>query len=386
MVSLKPLAEQVIVITGASSGIGLVTARQAARAGARVVLAARNVEALKQLEDEINGRGGAALAVPTNVGDEYDMERLAQAAVQAFGRFDTWINNAGVSIFGRIMDVSTRDMRRMFETNFWGVVYGSRAAVRHFSERREPGAVINVGSFFGDRATPVQSIYAASKFAVHGFTDALRMELEADGLPVSVTLIHPGRIDTPYNEHAQSYMKRQPAHHGMIYAPEAVADAILFAAAHPKRDLFVGSQAKVAAVIGGIAPRLTDLIMERIMFHNQVSATRRSRRREESALHQAGYGLHERGTHEGFVRGRSLYVQATKRPLLTALALACGGAAVAALAGRRGRQERGESRRDTVRPRPRQAPAMRQAPAETPRRAPYGRPNGAGMPEVPASY
>jgi NADP-dependent 3-hydroxy acid dehydrogenase YdfG len=283
MVSLKPLAEQVIVITGASSGIGLVTARMAARAGARVVLAARNVEALKALEDEINGRGGAAYAAPTNVGDEYDMERLAQAAVQRFGRFDTWVNNAGVSIFGRVMDVSTKDMRRMFETNFWGVVYGSRAAVRHFSERREPGALINVGSFFGDRATPVQSTYAASKFAVHGFTDALRMELEADGLPVSVTLIHPGRIDTPYNEHAQSYMRRQPAHHGMIYAPEAVADAILFAAAHPKRDLFVGSQAKVAAVIGGIAPRLTDRIMERIMFHNQVSATRPSPARARRA-------------------------------------------------------------------------------------------------------
>jgi NAD(P)-dependent dehydrogenase (short-subunit alcohol dehydrogenase family) len=336
MVSLKPLAEQVVVITGASSGIGLVTARMAARAGAKVVLAARNVEALKSLEDEINGGRGEAYAVPTNVGDEYDVERLAQAAIQRFGRFDTWVNNAGISIFGRIMDVSTKDMRRMFETNFWGVVYGSRAAAKHFAERREPGAIINVGSFFGDRATPVQSTYSASKFALHGFTDALRMELEADGMPVSVTLIHPGRIDTPYNEHARSYMKRQPAHHGMIYAPEAVADAILFAASHPKRDMFVGSQAKMAAVIGGIAPRLTDWIMERIMFRNQVSATRPSRGREDNALYEPGYGLHERGTHEGFVRGRSLYVQATKRPLVTALALLGAGLAAGAVMRSRG--------------------------------------------------
>jgi NAD(P)-dependent dehydrogenase (short-subunit alcohol dehydrogenase family) len=371
MVSLKPLAEQVIVITGASSGIGLVTARQAARAGAKVVLAARNVEALKELEAEINAGRGEAYAVPTNVGDEYDVERLAQAAIQRFGRFDTWVNNAGISIFGRIMDVSTKDMRRMFETNFWGVVYGSRAAVKHFNERREPGAIVNVGSFFGDRATPVQSIYSASKFALHGFTDALRMELEADGRPVSVTLIHPGRIDTPYNEHARSYMKHQPAHHGMIYAPEAVADAILFAASHPKRDMFVGSQAKVAAVIGGIAPRLTDLIMERIMFRNQVSTTRPSRGREDNALYEAGYGLHERGNHEGFVRGRSLYVQATKRPVMTALALL--GAGIAATAMMRSRS--GSSRRQAQhwQPQPERVPERHSEHYPRPQRDPQPR-------------
>jgi NAD(P)-dependent dehydrogenase (short-subunit alcohol dehydrogenase family) len=396
MVSLKPLAEQVIVITGASSGIGLVTARMAARAGAKVVLAARNVEALKQLEAEINGGRGEAYAVPTNVGDEYDVERLAQAAIQRFGRFDTWVNNAGVSIFGRVADVSTKDMRRMFETNFWGVVYGSRAAVKHFAERREPGAIVNVGSFLGDRATPVQSTYSASKFAVHGFTDALRMELEADGLPVSVTLIHPGRIDTPYNEHARSYMKQQPAHHGMIYAPEAVADAILFAAEHPKRDLYVGSQAKVAAVLGGIAPRLTDFIMERTMFRNQVSATRRSRSRDDNALYQPGYGLQERGTHEGFVRGRSLYVEATKRPLVTALALLGAGLAASALVSRKASAGR---RRQAWQPQARSVPERhselhlqpeasrphreeRPRPANTPKQEPRGngsvppRPNG----------
>ncbi len=384
MVSLKPLAEQVIVITGASSGIGLVTARMAARAGARVVLAARNVEALKQLEDEINGRGGAAYAVPTNVGDEYDVERLAQAAVQRFGRFDTWVNNAGVSIFGRIVDVSTKDMRRMFETNFWGVVYGSRAAVRHFAERGEPGAIVNVGSFFGDRATPVQSIYSASKFALHGFTDALRMELEADALPVSVTLIHPGRIDTPYNEHAHSYMKQEPTHHGMIYPPEAVADAILFAAVHPKRDLFVGSQAKLAAVIGNVAPRLTDWIMERTMFRNQLSTTRPSHRREDSALYEAGVGLRERGTHEGFVRGRSLYVQATKRPMLTALALL--GAGLAAGAALRSRGGAARRKADSWQPQAQPVPERHSTVRATPpaARPPGERPMPENTPKQPA--
>src|SRR4051794_13854977 len=184
MVRLQPLSEQVVVVTGASSGIGLVTARMAARQGARVVLAARNGEALGQLAEEIAGQGGRALAVVTDVGREEDVARLAEAAVAAFGGFDTWVNNAGVSIFGSCEEVAIPDMKRMFDTNFWGVVYGSRAAVAHFKERGRPGALINVGSFFGDRATPVQSTYCASKHALHGWTEALRMELEAEGAPV----------------------------------------------------------------------------------------------------------------------------------------------------------------------------------------------------------
>ncbi len=149
------------------------------------------------------------------------------------------------------MDVSIPDMKRMFDTDFWGVVYGSRAAANHYQQRGSAGALINVGSFLGDRAVAVQSTYSAAKHAVHGWTDALRMELEADKAPVSVTLIHPGRIDTPYNEHARSYMPNQPAHRGMIYPPEAVAEAILYAAEHPKRDMFVGLQAKLLAILGG---------------------------------------------------------------------------------------------------------------------------------------
>src|SRR3712207_4933576 len=123
-------------------------------------------------------------------------------------------------MFGYLEDVSVRDMRRVFDTVFWGVVHGSREAVRHFRERGGPGALINVGSFFGDRATPLQSTYSSAKFAVHGFTEALRVELAAEKAPVSVTLVHPGRIDTPYNDHAQSYMDRVPAHRGMVYPPE----------------------------------------------------------------------------------------------------------------------------------------------------------------------
>ncbi|WP_202910414.1 SDR family oxidoreductase [Hymenobacter sediminis] len=332
---LKPLHQQTIVITGASSGIGLVTARMAARKGARVVLAARNADAIRQLAEEINSQGGHALAVPTDVGNEEDMARLAAAATAEFGGFDTWVNNAGVSIFGHCDEVSIPDMKRMFDTNYWGVVYGSRLAVQHYKRRHEPGALINIGSFFGDRATPVQSTYCASKHALHGWTNALRMELEVEKAPVSVTLIHPGRIDTPYNEHAQSYFEHQVAHRGMVYPPEAVADAILFAAAHPRRDMYVGFQAKALTLAGHLAPRIMDKVMEALIYPTQIDPKRPSRNSETSALHQAGYGLQERGSHEGWFRSGSLYVQAEKHPLLAAAAVAGLGTAAWMLTKRR---------------------------------------------------
>jgi hypothetical protein len=248
----------------------------------------------------------------------------------------------------------------MFDTTYWGVVHGSLAALRHYRRRFGPGAIVNVGSFFGDRAPPVQGTYASAKFAVHGFTDAMRQEIEHEGWPISVSLIHPGRIDTPYNEHAGNHMPMQPVHRGMVYAPEAVADAILWCAAHPKRDMYVGSQAKAAALIGNIAPRLTDMLLERIMYSSQQSRTRRFSGAPERALFEAGYGGQERGTHEPQLRrGRSLYVQATKRPELT---LALLGAA-AVLAGRRHFAQR--------------CPAAPDA-GDAPARAAACRPGGAG--------
>ena len=335
--TLKPLNEQTIVITGASSGIGLVTAKMAAKAGATVVLAARNEPALQALADEIVANGGRALVVPCDVGREEDVQQVVDAAVAAFGGFDTWVNNAGISIFGKTWDVPMADWHRMFDSVYWGTVYGSLAALRHLRGPDRTGAIVNVGSFFGDRAPGVQSSYASAKFAVHGFTGALREEIEHDGLPVSVSLIHPGRIDTPYNEHAGNYMPMQPVHRGMIYPPEAVAEAILWCAAHPKRDMFVGAQAKAATMLGLVAPRLTDRLMSVWSFTSHQSRDRVSNGDHRRALFDAGYGGHERGTHEPhLLRSRSYYVKATKRPALTAAAMLGGGALAYALArGRR---------------------------------------------------
>lgn len=318
--SLKTLQDQVIVITGASSGIGLVTARMAASQGAKIVAAARNESALKELVNELQDKGQEAIWVKADVGREEEVRNIAETAIKKFGMFDTWVNNAGVAVFGHAINVSIKDMKRMFATNFWGVVYGSKEAVKHFKERKEPGALINIGSFYGDRGAVVQSSYAASKFAVHGWTESLRMELEKEKAPVSVTLIHPGRIDTPYNEHAHSYLNKQPAHGGMIYPPEAVAEAILYAAENPKRDLYIGSQAKVMELIGTLLPRTTDKLMELWLYRSQ-RADRPSKPREESALYDAGYGLHERGTNYGWKRARSLYVKASKHPIISRIAV-----------------------------------------------------------------
>lgn len=332
--SLKSLQDQVIVITGASSGIGLVTARMAAAQGAKVVVAARNEKALHELVEELSEKGHSAVAVTADVGHQEDVKQIAQTALKAFGTFDTWVNNAGVAIFGHAINVSIEDMKRMFATNFWGVVYGSKEAVKHYKERGVPGALINVGSFYGDRGTVVQSSYAAAKFAVHGWTESIRMELEKEKAPISVTLIHPGRIDTPYNEHAHSYLDKQPAHGGMIYPPESVAEAILYAAENPKRDMYVGSQAKIMELVGTLLPRVTDKLMELWLYRSQ-RADRRSRPCEESALYDAGYGLHERGTSYGWKRTGSLYVKASKHPVMTRMALVGLGALTWALIKRK---------------------------------------------------
>ena len=158
-------------------------------------------------------------------------------------------------------------MRRLFETNFWGIVYGSLEAARNL--KQHGGAIINISSTLSDRAIPMQGMYSASKHALKGFTDALRMELEEERAPVSITLIKPGAIDTPYSKHAKNYMEVEPKNPAPVYAPETVARAILHCAENPERDVFVGAGGKGISLLGRFAPRMADKIMERTIVTQQ---------------------------------------------------------------------------------------------------------------------
>src|SRR5688572_7627823 len=276
-VKLKKLSDQVIVITGASSGIGLVTARMGAKRGARVVLNARNEEALRQVSEEINATGGQAIHVVGDVGVFDDVQNIADQAIRRFGGFDTWVNNAAVSIYGPILDQSLGDHRQLFETNYWGLVHGSMVACAHL--RKRGGALLNVGSVLSDIAIPVQGTYCASKHAVKGYTDALRLELEQEGAPISVTLIKPSTIDTPYVQHAKNLLPVEPNNPPPVYAPDIVAEAILHCAEHQERDVYVGGGGKMLVEAGHHAPWLTDKLIGATLFDLQKSDRPRANNR-----------------------------------------------------------------------------------------------------------
>jgi len=256
-VKLKKLADQVIVVTGASSGIGLATAETAAKKGAKVVLAARSDEALDEIAGRINAAGGEALAVTCDVADRTQVDRLAEAAVARFGRIDTWVNDAGIAIYGRLDEVSEEDSRKLFDTNFWGLVNGSLAALPYL--KRGGGALINVGSEVSEAAVPLLGMYTASKHAVKGFTDVLRLEIEdVDKAPVSITLIQPTAVDTPFPQHGRNYQDREPKLPDPMIDPQQVADAILEAAETPTRSRKVGAMSVVNTAMAKFLPSLGD--------------------------------------------------------------------------------------------------------------------------------
>ncbi len=257
-----PLDRQVIVITGASSGIGLCTAQLAAARGARLALVARSEETLEALVAQVVKGGSEAIAIVADVGDRNAMLATAQRASAHFGRIDTWINNAGVSIYGRLQEVSESDSRRLFDTNFWGVVNGSLAALPYL--REQGGALINIGSEMSEAVIPLQGMYTSSKHAVKGFTDALRVEVvELEGAPVSITLIQPTAVNTPFPQHARNYMDQEPKLPTPQIDPKDVAEAILKAATDGGRDVRVGAMAVMNTAVFKLMPSLGDKLSAR---------------------------------------------------------------------------------------------------------------------------
>lgn len=282
----KPLGQQTIVVTGASSGIGLAIARRAARNGARVVLASRSEEALKGICDEINAAGpGRAVYAVADVGDEAQVGHIADVAVKEFGGFDTWVNNAGVVVFSELKKLPTEDHQRLFQTNYFGTVFGSLAAVKHMRDRPGGGTLINIASINADLPVPILGAYSATKAAVKAYSEVLRMELLEQDIPVAVSVIKPSGIATPISEHGLSHMEDRGKIMPPLYDPEVVARTVLAAAQRPVRNITIGGTGRLGSIARDLAPHIADRAIGWLLPRVQSSGKPKL---PDSNLHSAG--------------------------------------------------------------------------------------------------
>jgi short-subunit dehydrogenase len=268
--TMKPIDEQVMVITGASSGIGLSVAQRAAQRGARVVLSSRAETRLQSIADDLHERDLDVYAHRADVTERDDLEELADAAEHLYGGIDTWFNNAGSTIFGPLEETDLEDARKLFDINYWGVVHGSEVALPYL-RRSGGGTLINMGSALSDRSLALQGHYSASKQAVKAYTNALRMELEKNDDPIAVSLVLPSSTNTKFAEHAKNLTDSALALPPPIYSPEVVARAVLDCAKDPQRDLYVGAGGRALSVMNTLLPRFSDWVMEQTMFDMQMT-------------------------------------------------------------------------------------------------------------------
>jgi short-subunit dehydrogenase len=288
--------------------------------GAKLFLIARNEDALKSVQSEIRAAGGAVEYAVADVAEHAALKKAAEAAVRTFGGFDTWINDAGAFIYGRLDHVAVEDQRRLFDVTYWGVVHGTLVAAQHL--QTTGGAIINVGSVLGEIAIPYQGAYCAAKFAVKGFTEAFRREVEAEHQPISLTLIKPAAINTPFTDHARNRMGspgvRNPP---PAYDPHLVARAIAYACATPIRDVTIGGAGGVSMVVGNlIAPRVMDWISARL-GHASMTTKDRGDEKQRDNLYEPREDLSVNSSLRPMTRKTSLALEAQLNPGLTLAAL-----------------------------------------------------------------
>jgi short-subunit dehydrogenase len=327
----RPLREQIVVVTGASSGIGRATAVGLGERGASVVLAARNRQALEEAAAETERAGGHALAVPTDVAEWEQVRDLARAAVARFGRIDTWVNNAAISSYGTVEQMDVDEIHRMVQVNLMGQIHGMKAALSQMRSQGS-GTIINVASALAERSVPLQAAYCATKHAVKGFTESLRLELEGDGVPVDVVLVMPSSINTPLFRHARSKIGVKPMPIPPVYEPRVVAEAIARLAERPQRQAVVGGAGK-AMVIG---QRLSPNLLDRYMLWRRQMVTQQMTQEPDDGVDNFDQPVPGKGSAEGDFgrksKGTSPYTRYlelnpnAKRVALLAAALGLGAA------------------------------------------------------------
>jgi len=319
----KPIHEQVVVVVGANSGIGRETVLRFAERGAKVVAAGRSLPALTELANEVHMRGGEAVADVADVTEYEQLFALAERVVAQYGRIDTWVHVAAVSIYATFEDTRPEEFRRVIEVNLIGQAFGAMAALPHL--KRSSGALIHVGSVESKRAFPFHSAYSASKHGMIGFIDALRVELMHDRTPVSVTTILPAGINTPFFDKSLTRLGVKPRPSPPVYEPVLVAEAILYAAEHPVREIYVGGAGKTFESLQRLSPRLADVLLSRFGYRPQLT--------DQPKTDQAPHNLYEhleghnqaQGSFGDEARSLSLYTDLRLHPgftwgLLAALA------------------------------------------------------------------
>lgn len=270
MMRLKPIGEQVVVVFGASSGMGREAARRFARRGAKVVVAARSEPGLRSLVEEIRLAGGDATAVVADVTEFAQVEVVADTAVEVYGRIDTWVQLASVGIWATFEQTTPAEFKQIVDVNLTGQAYGAMAALPHLRHAGQ-GALILISSVEAVLPVPLQSAYAASKHGVNGMIDVLRLELEHEGVPISVTNVYPAGINTPFFNKAGSRIGVKPKPIPPIYQPNLAVAVILHAAEHPTRSIGVGGGAWLAMLLRRKAPRLVELMLRATAFRLQRS-------------------------------------------------------------------------------------------------------------------
>lgn len=259
---------RVIVVTGASAGVGRATVRAFAGEGATVGLIARDTEGLHAAAREVNELGGKGLAVPADVADAAQVEAAAERIESELGPIDVWVNNAMTTIFGRFTDVTPEEFRRATEVTYLGTVWGTMSALRRML-RRNSGRIIQVGSALAYRSIPLQAVYCGAKHAIAGFTDSLRSELIHDQRKIHLTMVQLPAVNTPQFTWCRSKMPRHPQPVPPIFQPEVAAERIVWASHHSRREVFVGASTVVAIEANKVAPALADYYLGRTGFDSQ---------------------------------------------------------------------------------------------------------------------